>query len=107
MIVNFVDMGVFITTPRDIGAAIKHRRRQRGLGQVELAARARVSRQWLIQVEGGKPGAALGPVLRLLNILGIRLALADLDQQAGHSDEILDLPDPSAILERYRNESSQ
>ncbi len=98
---------MLITTPRDIGAAIKERRKQLGLGQAELAARAGVSRQWLIQVEGGKPGVALGLVLRLLNVLGMRLALDGPDQLASDSDEILDLPDPSAILNRLRKEGSQ
>lgn len=97
---------MLITTPRDIGAAIKERRKQLGLGQAELAARAGVSRQWLIQVEGGKPGVALGLVLRLLNILGMRLALDGRDKLASYSDEI-DLPDPSAILNRFRNEGPQ
>jgi len=98
---------MLVATPRDIGAAIKERRKQLGLGQAELAARAGVSRQWLIQVEGGKPGVALGLVLRLLNSLGMRLALDGYDPPADYSDEILDLPDPSAILNRLRNEGSQ
>ena len=94
---------VLITTPRDIGAAIKERRKQLGLGQAELAGRAGVSRQWLIQLEGGKPGVAMGLVLRLLNTLGMRLMLDGHDQGESLSDDDpLDAPDPSAILSRHR-----
>lgn len=95
---------MLITTPRDLGAAIKERRKQLGLGQAELAARAGVSRQWLIQVEGGKPGVAVGLVLRLLNTLGMRFTLDGRGQPTDLSDEPLDLPDPSAILDRLRKE---
>ena len=95
---------MLITTPRDLGAAIKDRRKQLGLGQAELAARAGVSRQWLIQVEGGKPGVAIGLVLRLLNTLGLRLTMDGRGQPTSFSDEPLDLPDPSAILNRLRKE---
>jgi HTH-type transcriptional regulator/antitoxin HipB len=99
---------VLITTPRDIGAAIKERRKQLGLGQAELATRAGVSRQWLIQLEGGKPGVAMGLVLRLLNVLGMRLMLDGHDQGASFSDDDpLDVPDPSAILSRHRAEGPQ
>ena len=98
---------MFVATPRDIGAAIKERRRQLGLGQAELAARAGVSRQWLIQVEGGKPGVAMGLVLRLLNTLGMRFTLDSPDQPKNYSDEPLDLPDPSAILNRLRKADPQ
>lgn len=95
---------MLITTPRDLGAAIKERRKQLGLGQAELATRAGVSRQWLIQVEGGKPGVAIGLVLRLLNTLGMRFMLDGHGQAMSFSDEPLDLPDPSAILNRLRKE---
>lgn len=98
---------MFVTTPRDIGGAIKERRKQLGLGQAELAERAGVSRQWLIQVESGKPGVAMGTVLRLLNTLGLRFTLDTGDQPASYNDDPLDLPDPSAILNRLRKASPQ
>lgn len=93
---------MLITTPRDLGAAIKDRRKQLGLGQAELAARVGVSRQWLIQVEGGKAGVATGLVLRLLNTLGLRLMLDGRGEPTSVSGEPLDLADPSAILNRFR-----
>jgi HTH-type transcriptional regulator/antitoxin HipB len=66
---------MILRTPKDIGAAIRNRRLELGLGQRTLAARVGVSRQWIVEIEGGKPGAALGLVLRTLDALGLRLVL--------------------------------
>ena len=64
---------MFIRTPVDLGAAIKERRKQLGLGQAELARRIGTSRQWVIGMERGRARAELGLVLRALNALQIRL----------------------------------
>ncbi len=40
-----------------------------------LAKRVGVSRQWLIEAERGKPRAEVGLVLRMLDALGVRLAV--------------------------------
>src|SRR5690349_18707511 len=66
-----------IRTPADLGAAIREHRRRRDLDQMTLAERVGVSRQWLLEVEKGKPGAALGTVLRTLDALGMTLRLDD------------------------------
>jgi DNA-binding XRE family transcriptional regulator len=41
-------------TRRDIGSAIRDRRRRLGLGQDELAARVGVSRKWIVDLEKGE-----------------------------------------------------
>jgi HTH-type transcriptional regulator/antitoxin HipB len=68
---------MLLRTPMDIGAAIRDRRRRLGLGQDELAARIGVSRKWIIDVEKGKPRAAMGLLLRTLDALGLRLTIDD------------------------------
>ena len=60
-------------TPQDLGLLIRDHRRQLGLDQHELAQRVGVSRQWIVEIEGGKPRAALGLVLRTLEALGLEL----------------------------------
>lgn len=65
---------MLIKTPTDLGAIIRDRRRRLGLDQQTLADRAGVSRLWLIGMEKGKPGAAIGLVLRTLAALGITLS---------------------------------
>jgi y4mF family transcriptional regulator len=62
-----------ISTARDIGLAVRSRRRELGLSQERLAERAGVGRQWLVEVEKGKATAALGLVLRLFKALDLRL----------------------------------
>ncbi|MGH7298057.1 MAG: helix-turn-helix domain-containing protein, partial [Polyangiaceae bacterium] len=62
-----------VRTPTDLGALIRDRRRRLGLDQRALAERVGVSRQWIIEAEQGKPGAAVGLVLRTLQALGVTL----------------------------------
>ena len=67
-----------INSIRDVAAVARGRRRDLGLSQAELAARAHVSRQWLSGFESGKPGAELRLVIRLLDTLGLRLMVDEL-----------------------------
>jgi HTH-type transcriptional regulator / antitoxin HipB len=66
---------------RDFAAAVRGRRRDLGMSQAELAARAGVSRKWIYEFEAGKPKAELGLILRVMDALGIQLELS-LDEQA-------------------------
>ncbi len=60
-----------MTTPNDIGASVKSRRRELKLRQAELAAAAGVGVRFLIELEDGKPTAQLGKTLAVLNALGL------------------------------------
>ncbi len=48
---------------------MREQRQKAGLDQASLARRIGVSRQWVVEVEGGKPRAEIGLVLRALNAL--------------------------------------
>lgn len=91
-----------VRTPTDIGLAIRERRRQLALGQQDLATQVGVSRQWIVEIEKGKPRAEVGLLLRTLNALGLEL---DIDSAAsapgsgrGSSYDI----DIDAIIERAK-----
>jgi HTH-type transcriptional regulator/antitoxin HipB len=71
-------MPMRLRTAADLGALIRDRRRRLGLDQASLARRVGVSRQWIVEVEKGKPRAELGLVLRTVDALGIALAPGDL-----------------------------
>jgi HTH-type transcriptional regulator/antitoxin HipB len=43
------------------------------MGQLSLAQKVGVSRQWIVAVEKGKPRAEVGLIFRTLAVLGIRL----------------------------------
>src|SRR6267143_1036471 len=62
-----------IRTPADLGALIRDRRTKIGLDQKSLADKVGVSRQWIVEVEKGKPRAEIGLLLRTIGALGITL----------------------------------
>ncbi len=66
-----------IRTATDVGAVIRQRRRALGLDQRALAAKVGVSRKWIIEVEKGKPRAALRLVLRTIEALGAVLRVEE------------------------------
>jgi y4mF family transcriptional regulator len=62
-----------IRTPADLGALIRDRRTKLRLDQKSLADKVGVSRQWIVEVEKGKPRAEIGLLLRTIGALGIAL----------------------------------
>jgi HTH-type transcriptional regulator/antitoxin HipB len=64
-----------LATTRELGAAIRRARQDRGLSQAELAARAGVGRPWLSDMESGKRTAEIGRVLLVVSALDLTVAL--------------------------------
>jgi HTH-type transcriptional regulator/antitoxin HipB len=62
-----------IRTPTDLGALIRDYRNRLGHDQKSLAEKVGVSRQWIVEVEQGKPRAEIGLLLRTISALGIAL----------------------------------
>ncbi|WP_245534391.1 helix-turn-helix transcriptional regulator [Xylanimonas cellulosilytica] len=60
----------------DVGALLREAREDAGLTQVELARRARVSREWLIKVESGRTSAELPRILAVLAELDLTLDIS-------------------------------
>lgn len=86
----FADMDLPMTalaTPRDIGLAIRRRRQELGWDQARLAQAAGASRQWIVEIERGKPRAELERVLRTLAALGLTLAIDE--HESGLSSRIV------------------
>lgn len=67
-------MAALVTT-RDIGLAIRRRRKELGWDQARLALAAGTSRQWIVDIEQGKPRAELERVLRALAALDLSLTV--------------------------------
>ncbi len=74
---------MIIRTPNDLGALIRDRRIKLGLDQISLAKRAGTSRKWLVEVEHGKPRAAIGLILRTLRALDVSLKVNDGSKSRG------------------------
>jgi y4mF family transcriptional regulator len=68
---------VQIRTASDVGALVRHTRRQQGMSQEELAALAGVTRRWISALESGKARAELALVLATLDALGLVLISED------------------------------
>lgn len=79
-----------LRTAKDFGALIRDRRKKRGLDQAELAEMVGVSRKWIIDVEKGKPRAALSLVLQTLDALGVPIS-ADGANETAIADVSIDI----------------
>lgn len=98
---------MLLRTPIDLGCAIRDRRRRLKLDQASLAARVGVSRKWIVDVEKGKAGAAIGLVLRTLDALDLRLAIEI--GQASPADAraaVVPTVDIDKVLDRTRDRHS-
>jgi len=82
---------MLIRTPSDLGAVIRDHRRRHGLDQLALAKQIGVSRQWVVEVEKGKPRAEVGLVLRALDALGVALSIPATDAVAKHEAPGIDI----------------
>jgi HTH-type transcriptional regulator/antitoxin HipB len=71
------EVRVRFTTPRELGLRVRDRRLQLGWSQAGLAKRVGMTRQWVIALEKGSAGAALGTVLRTLSELGLVLDVGE------------------------------
>lgn len=58
---------------RSVGECVRNRRKQLGLRQTDLAAAAGVSYRFVLDLEAGKESCQLGKVLRVLDMLGVRV----------------------------------
>ena len=71
-----------VSTPDQLGLAIRAVRTASAVRQDELAGKLGFSTRFASEVEHGKPTAQVGKVLKLLDALGIQLALDIPDEAA-------------------------
>ena len=74
----------------ELSARIRGRREELGLSQADLAAKARVSRAWLNAFERGKPSVELGPVLRVLDAMRLRLLVVECESRPSRLDAVIE-----------------
>ena len=93
-----------IRTASELGLAVRGRRKEMGLDQAELARRVGVTRQWVIDIEKGKPRAELELVMRALHALELTLLIETLGQRRYESSEQRkqSAPDIENVLTRLR-----
>jgi y4mF family transcriptional regulator len=91
-----------IQTPIDLGLTIRDRRKQLRLAQQSLAERVGVSRQWIVEVERGKPRAEIGLILRTLRELDIRLETSSEVKSSATKRGTAGAPDLDVVVQRFR-----
>jgi transcriptional regulator with XRE-family HTH domain len=63
-----------------LGAAIRLKRREKGLTQSGLAKLLGAERKWVLNLESGNSKAEIGLILRAIAVLGLRAYLTDKSQ---------------------------
>lgn len=66
-----------ISSPEDLGTALRRARKARGLRIEDVALAAGVGIRFVSELERGKPTARLAETLRVASSLGVRLILED------------------------------
>lgn len=104
---------MFVRNARDVGASVRALRKQAGLSQAELAVRAGVGRQWLVDLEHGKRTVELELVLVTLRELGAELRIDSTvpgPTERSHSSPTYDglaIGDPETVLARTTRKSGK
>lgn len=93
-----------IGSARELGATIRGRRSDLHVSQRHVAEAASVSRQWLSEVEAGKPTAEIGRVFRVLDVLELDLIpqQRELPHRTASSSKAIMSVDLDEVLEEYR-----
>ena len=93
---------MLIRTVDDIARAVRDRRKQLGLSQLELAERTGVSRQWLVDLERGKRTAEVWLVLRTLTAVELQIDLRDPNDLSGSGYAASLIDAGREVLERHK-----
>lgn len=64
---------MLVKTMRDLGVLVRSARTARGMTQADLAARLRMSRDWVVRLEKGHPRLEAQRVLDTLRVVGVSL----------------------------------
>ncbi|MGE0880139.1 MAG: helix-turn-helix domain-containing protein [Acidimicrobiia bacterium] len=91
---------ITVRTVHDLSAALRGRRKDLGLSQVEVANRVGASRKWVSDFETGRAVADTSMLLRLVDVLGFSLRLRSEPPDRDHATPA-DLTDLDALLADY------
>lgn len=81
MVNNFDNMSQMrdttVSSVESLGAAIRQRRLEKGLTQVDLARRIGVERKWVMRLESGSGAAEFGSVFKAMKALDLQLKVME------------------------------
>lgn len=73
---------MLVVNPESLVAWVKGKRLEKGLTQAELASRAGIPQPMISNFERGKVNVTLETLYKLLPVLGLSLAVVDMEEQA-------------------------
>jgi HTH-type transcriptional regulator/antitoxin HipB len=74
-------------TPKQLGAAIRARRKQLKVTQKDLAMTCGAGLRFISDLEKGKPTCQIGKVLQVVQALGLEIRITNPADDAGHGQE--------------------
>lgn len=74
---------IALHNPEQLGAAIRLRRKEKGLTQSALAELLGAERKWVLNLESGNSKAEIGLILRAIEVLGFRAIMIEQNQPRG------------------------
>jgi HTH-type transcriptional regulator / antitoxin HipB len=91
---------IILHNPEQLGAAIRLRRKEKGLTQSALAELLGAERKWVLNLESGNSKAEIGLILRAIEALGLRATLNDQNQPSRGKD--LNTPRLDLVFQRLQ-----
>ena len=91
---------MIVRSTHDLAVTVRGRRKDLGLSQADLAARAGVSRKWVYEFEAAKPTVEVGRLLQVLDALDLELHLGARSPGSGRG--VVDL---DALLADHRDDA--
>ena len=70
-------MNQIARTTKQIGAAVRRRRRQSGQSQTELGAKTKLRQATISALENGEPGTQLRTLIDVIAALGLEIVIRD------------------------------
>jgi HTH-type transcriptional regulator / antitoxin HipB len=91
-----------LRTPEELGVLVREKRRALKLSQSAVAKPAGTSREWIVDLEKGKPRVQLSLVLRTLVVLGIAIETQDEERKPRKARAQRAAVDIDQILKKFR-----
>lgn len=81
-------MDLLARTPKQLGAALRRRRRQLGLSQAALGDRTNLRQATISALENGEPGTQLRTLMDVVAALGLELIVRERSKGSGNIAEL-------------------
>lgn len=94
-----------VKTVEAFGAAVRQRRLEKGLTQVELADLVGVERKWVVRLEAGNSSAELGNVFKAMKALDLDLEMLEAGSRPTPPPGSTLTPATAEVLERFEQKS--